>query len=118
MNDRLLSGFLKGKPTFLHYDDEIKLMKMMLGLPVAWIDQHRDEFKGALDALWESHTIGSGYLSQPEEDDAFWEHFCQWLIELNDQKKIPTLVFVPDLSPKTTGLNEFRKQRSTKTPGQ
>ncbi|MFQ0993641.1 hypothetical protein ACGH6Q_01115 [Gilliamella sp. BG2] len=107
MNENILYNFLKNKPSFLDYDDELKLMDIMTKLPMSWLIKNKDEFICALDQLHDSHTIGSGFLYQEECDDIIFDNFCEWLKEVNNKTGIATLIYIKDLS--SEGLDEFRK---------
>ncbi|OCG77985.1 hypothetical protein [Gilliamella sp. Occ4-3] len=109
MNENILYNFLKNKPSFLDYDDELKLIGIMTKLPMSWFIKNKDEFIDALMNLSDSHTIGSGFLFQDENDDIIFDNFCEWLKEVNNKTGIPTLMYIDDFDPKELGLDEFRK---------
>lgn len=109
MCDNMLYDFLKNKPSFIRYSDELKLIKIMIGLSIDWIIKNENEFIYALNELSCSHTEGSGFLEQDEADDIIFEDFCKWLIEINKKTKISTLLYLDDFSAKSLGLDEFRK---------
>ncbi|MFZ1874797.1 MAG: hypothetical protein WAU54_18770 [Chania sp.] len=109
MNNNVLYEFLKDKPSFMRYVDELNLMNLMITLPIDWISKNKEEFIYALNKLSCSHTEGSGFLEQVEGDDIFFENFCKWLAELNTKTNIPILMYIDDLSPTSLGLDEFRK---------
>ncbi|NUF50242.1 hypothetical protein [Gilliamella sp. ESL0250] len=109
MNENILYKFLKNKPTYLDYDDELKLMDIMTKLPMSWLIKNKDEFIDALMHLSDSHTIGSGFLLQEECDDIIFDNFCEWLREVNNKTGIATLMYIDDFDPKALGLDEFRK---------
>ncbi|MBA8228151.1 hypothetical protein HVY98_22480 [Escherichia fergusonii] len=109
MCDNILYDFLKDKPSFMRYSDELNLINIMIGLPIDWIIRNEKEFVYALSELSCSHTEGSGFLEQDKADDIIFENFCKWLIEINNKTNIPILMYLDDFSPKSLGLDEFRK---------
>jgi hypothetical protein len=111
MNENILYNFLKNKPSYLDYDDEIKLISIMTKLPMSWLIKNKDEFIYALKQLSDSHTGGNGFLFQEESDDIIFDNFCKWLIEVNNKTSIPTLMYIDDFS--SDGLDDFRKNTSS-----
>lgn len=110
MKKNILHDYLKDKPSFLRYQDEVTLIHLINNLSIEWIELNQSEFIQALRVLSSSHTEGNGFLEQKEEDDVLFENFCQKLIEINKITGISTLVYIDDLLPKSLGLNEFREQ--------
>lgn len=110
MKKNILYDYLKDKPSFLRYQDEVTLIHLINNLSIEWIELNQSEFIQALRVLSSSHTEGNGFLEQKEEDDVLFENFCQKLIEINKITGISTLVYIDDLLPKSLGLNEFREQ--------
>ncbi|NUF50243.1 hypothetical protein [Gilliamella sp. ESL0250] len=106
MNENILYKFLKNKPTYLDYDDELKLMDIMTKLPMSWLIKNKKEFIDALEELEISHTE-TGFLYQEKCDDIIFDNFCEWLKEVNNKTGIATLIYIKDLS--SEGIDEFRK---------
>ena len=109
MSNNILYDFLKDKPSFMRYRDELNLMSLMTNLSIDWIIKNEQEFIYALNELSCSHTEGSGFLEQVEDDDIIFEKFCDFLTEVNSKTNIPVLKYIDDLSPEFLGLDEFRK---------
>lgn len=109
MRKNILYDFLKGKPSFIRYNDELNLINIMISLPIDWIIRNEKEFIYALSELSCSHTEGGGFLEQDKTDDIIFEDFYKWLIEINGKTNIPTLIYLDDFSPKSLCLHELRK---------
>jgi len=103
-----LCDFLKNSPTFLRIPDEITLMQMLSSLPVDWIRQNKSEFTDALNKLADSHTVGSGFVEQKEEDDALFDQFCQWLSDIQGETGIRMERYIDDLS--SNYVKQFRRE--------
>ncbi|MWP61388.1 hypothetical protein [Gilliamella sp. Pas-s25] len=101
--------YLNNKPSLMDYSDELKIIDMMMNLPISWIIKNKEEFLYALNILSDSHTIGNGFLLQTEKDDLIFNHFCQWLTEVNNKTDISLLGYIDDFSPDALKLDEFRK---------
>ncbi|WP_218056175.1 hypothetical protein [Gilliamella sp. App6-5] len=75
MEDNILDHFFNNKPSLIDYNDELKLIDMMMNLPISWIIKNKDEFLYALNILSDSYTIRHGFLLQTEKDDLIFNHF-------------------------------------------
>ena len=83
MNENILNNFLKNRPSYLAYEDELKLIDIMMKLPMDWLIKNEAEFIEALNTLDVSHTSGMGFLYEEESDDVIFENFCNWLKEVS-----------------------------------
>jgi len=104
-----LYNFLNEKPTFLRFEDEVALIKALLNLPIDWIRQNQKEFTDAVDKLADSHSVGSGFVEQTEEDDALFERFSEWLSDVQGKTGIPLTRYIDDLTPDYG--KKFRRER-------
>ncbi|OCG10574.1 SMI1/KNR4 family protein [Gilliamella apicola] len=108
-NENILDNFLENKPTYLAYEDELKLIDIMMKLPMDWLIKNEDEFFNALNALVYCHTLGFGFLSVEESDDIIFENFCNWLREVEEKTHISVIGYIDDLSPEELELDNYRR---------
>ena len=108
-NENILNNFLENKPTYLAYEDELKLIDIMMKLPMDWLIKNEDEFFNALNALVYCHTLGFGFLSVEESDDIIFENFCNWLREVEEKTHISVIGYIDDLSPEALELDNYRR---------
>ncbi|WP_216819494.1 MULTISPECIES: SMI1/KNR4 family protein [unclassified Gilliamella] len=108
-NENILNNFLENKPTYLAYEDELKLIDIMMKLPMDWLIKNEDEFFNALNALVYCHTLGFGFLSVEESDDIIFENFCNWLREVEEKTHISVIGYIDDLSPEELELDNYRR---------
>ena len=108
-NENILDNFLENKPTYLAYEDELKLIDIMMKLPMDWLIKNEDEFFNALNALVYCHTLGFGFLSVEESDDIIFENFCNWLKEVEEKTHISVIGYIDDLSPEELELDNYRR---------
>ena len=108
-NENILNNFLKNRPTYLAYEDELKLIDIMMKLPMDWLIKNEDEFIEALNTLDISHTCGYGFLSVEESDDVIFENFCNWLREVEEKTHISVIGYIDDLSPEELELDNYRR---------
>ena len=108
-NENILDNFLKNRPTYLDYEDELKLIDIMMKLPMDWLIKNEDEFFNALNALVYCHTLGFGFLSVEESDDIIFENFCNWLREVEEKTHISVIGYIDDLSPEELELDNYRR---------
>ena len=108
-NENILDNFLENKPTYLAYEDELKLIDIMMKLPMDWLIKNEDEFIKALNTLDMSHTCGYGFLSVEESDDVIFENFCNWLREVEEKTHISVIGYIDDLSPEELELDNYRR---------
>ncbi|KES11854.1 SMI1 / KNR4 family [Snodgrassella alvi SCGC AB-598-O11] len=109
MNENILNNFLKNRPSYLAYEDELKLIDIMMKLPMDWLIKNEAEFIEALNTLDVSHTSGYGFLSEEESDDVIFENFCNWLKEVDEKTHISVLGYIDDLSPEAMELDNYRR---------
>ena len=95
-NENILDNFLKNRPTYLAYEDELKLIDIMMKLPMDWLIKNEDEFINALNALVYCHTLGFGFLYEEESDDIIFENFCNWLKEVEEKTHISVIGYIDD----------------------
>ena len=110
-NENILNNFLENKPTYLAYEDELKLIDIMMKLPMDWLIKNEDEFFNALNALVYCHTLGFGFLSVEESDDIIFENFCNWLREVEEKTHISVIGYIEDLSPEELELDIYRRRK-------
>ena len=110
-NENILNNFLENKPTYLAYEDELKLIDIMMKLPMDWLIKNEDEFINALNALVYCHTLGFGFLDEEESDDIIFENFCNWLREVEEKTHISVIGYIEDLSPEELGLDIYRRRK-------
>ena len=108
-NENILDNFLKNRPTYLDYEDELKLIDIMMKLPMDWLIKNEDEFINALNALVYCHTLGFGFLYEEESDDVIFENFCNWLKEVDEKTHISVLGYIDDFSPEAMELDNYRR---------
>ena len=108
-NENILDNFLENKPTYLAYEDELKLIDIMMKLPMDWLIKNEDEFFNALNALVYCHTLGFGFLYEEESDDVIFENFCNWLKEVEEKTHISVIGYIDDLSPEELELDNYRR---------
>ena len=108
-NENILDNFLKNRPTYLAYEDELKLIDIMMKLPMDWLIKNEDEFINALNALVYCHTLGFGFLYEEESDDVIFENFCNWLKEVEEKTHISVIGYIDDLSPEELELDNYRR---------
>ena len=108
-NENILDNFLKNRPTYLAYEDELKLIDIMMKLPMDWLIKNEDEFINALNALVYCHTLGFGFLYEEESDDIIFENFCNWLREVEEKTHISVIGYIDDLSPEELELDNYRR---------
>ncbi|WP_216354862.1 SMI1/KNR4 family protein [Gilliamella apicola] len=108
-NENILDNFLKNRPTYLDYEDELKLIDIMMKLPMDWLIKNEDEFINALNALVYCHTLGFGFLYEEESDDVIFENFCNWLKEVEEKTHISVIGYIDDLSPEELELDNYRR---------
>ena len=111
MNENILNNFLKNRPSYLAYEDELKLIDIMMKLPMDWLIKNEAEFIEALNTLDVSHTSGYGFLSEEESDDVIFENFCNWLKEVDEKTHISVLGYIDDLSPEAMELDNYRREK-------
>ena len=109
MNENILNNFLKNRPSYLAYEDELKLIDIMMKLPMDWLIKNEAEFIEALNTLDVSHTSGFGFLCEEESDDVIFENFCNWLKEVEEKTHISVLAYIDDLSPEALELDNYRR---------
>ena len=109
MNENILNNFLKNRPSYLAYEDELKLIDIMMKLPMDWLIKNEAEFIEALNTLDVSHTSGYGFLSEEESDDVIFENFCNWLKEVDEKTHISVLGYIDDFSPEAMELDNYRR---------
>ena len=109
MNENILNNFLKNRPSYLAYEDELKLIDIMMKLPMDWLIKNEAEFIEALNTLDVSHTSGYGFLSEKESDDVIFENFCNWLKEVDEKTHISVLGYIDDFSPEAMELDNYRR---------
>ena len=110
-NENILDNFLENKPTYLAYEDELKLIDIMMKLPMDWLIKNEDEFFNALNALVYCHTLGFGFLYEEESDDIIFENFCNWLREVEEKTHISVIGYIEDLSPEELELDIYRRRK-------
>ena len=110
-NENILNNFLENKPIYLTYEDELKLIDIMMKLPMDWLIKNEDEFIEALNTLDISHTCGYGFLDVEESDDVIFENFCNWLREVEEKTHISVIGYIEDLSPEELGLDIYRRRK-------
>ena len=110
-NENILNNFLENKPIYLAYEDELKLIDIMMKLPMDWLIKNEDEFIEALNTLDISHTCGYGFLSVEESDDVIFENFCNWLREVEEKTHISVIGYIEDLSPEELELDIYRRRK-------
>ena len=110
-NENILNNFLENKPIYLAYEDELKLIDIMMKLPMDWLIKNEDEFFNALNALVYCHTLGFGFLSVEESDDIIFENFCNWLREVEEKTHISVIGYIEDLSPEELELDIYRRRK-------
>ena len=108
-NENILNNFLENKPIYLAYEDELKLIDIMMKLPMDWLIKNEDEFINALNALVYCHTLGFGFLYEEESDDVIFENFCNWLREVEEKTHISVIGYIDDLSPEELELDNYRR---------
>ena len=108
-NENILNNFLENKPIYLTYEDELKLIDIMMKLPMDWLIKNEDEFINALNALVYCHTLGFGFLYEEESDDIIFENFCNWLREVEEKTHISVIGYIDDLSPEELELDNYRR---------
>ena len=108
-NENILNNFLENKPIYLAYEDELKLIDIMMKLPMDWLIKNEDEFINALNALVYCHTLGFGFLYEEESDDVIFENFCNWLKEVEEKTHISVIGYIDDLSPEELELDNYRR---------
>ncbi|MGE9659041.1 SMI1/KNR4 family protein [Snodgrassella alvi] len=109
MNENILNNFLKNRPSYLAYEDELKLIDIMMKLPMDWLIKNEAEFIEALNTLDVSHTSGIGFLYEEESDDVIFENFCNWLKEVDEKTHISVLGYIDDFSPEALELDNYRR---------
>ena len=109
MNENILNNFLKNRPSYLAYEDELKLIDIMMKLPMDWLIKNEAEFIEALNTLDVSHTSGMGFLYEEESDDVIFENFCNWLKEVEEKTHISVIGYIDDLSPEELELDNYRR---------
>ena len=109
MNENILNNFLENRPSYLAYEDELKLIDIMMKLPMDWLIKNEAEFIEALNTLDVSHTSGFGFLCEEESDDVIFENFCNWLKEVEEKTHISVLAYIDDLSPEAMELDNYRR---------
>ena len=109
MNENILNNFLKNRPSYLAYEDELKLIDIMMKLPMDWLIKNEAEFIEALNTLDVSHTSGMGFLCEEESDDVIFENFCNWLREVEEKTHISVIGYIDDLSPEELELDNYRR---------
>ncbi|WP_174834463.1 SMI1/KNR4 family protein, partial [Snodgrassella sp. ESL0323] len=97
------------RPSYLAYEDELKLIDIMMKLPMDWLIKNEAEFIEALNTLDVSHTSGMGFLCEEESDDVIFENFCNWLKEVEEKTHISVLGYIDDLSPEAMELDNYRR---------
>lgn len=112
MEENVLTNYLKSKPTFLRISEEIELIALMMKLPIDWLKQNETSFISTIEILSDSHTIGSSYLEETEEDDEFFLEFCEWLRNIEEEAGIKVLRYIDSFSPRTLKLDDFRRDKS------
>jgi hypothetical protein len=111
MESGKLYNFLSNRPSLFSYEDELELIDIMINTSIEWIENNQKEFLYALSELSICHTVGNGFLLEPEKDDIIFENFCAWLVHVNKNTNVPTLKFINDFSPDALCLKEFRKNK-------
>ncbi|MGE7112828.1 hypothetical protein [Lysinibacillus sp. NPDC047702] len=78
-----LAAFLKTKPTFLDYKDELVLIKALPKLSTQSVHEQKELFLQVLDTLMDSHTFGGDYLEKEAKDQPYFDTCLAFLEKLD-----------------------------------